>query len=481
MRQLSGSDAYFLYSDQPGRHQHVSTIYLYDPSTAPGQTVSFETILKHVEERLSSSRLFRQKLVHVPLKLDYPYWIEDPHFEIEFHVRQLALPQPGDWRQFCTQVSRLHARPLDMNRPVWEMYVIEGLDHVPFLPEGAFAVVTKVHHSAIDDVTENDLTAALHDLQPEVVAVESGNVWRSENPPGNLELLSLAWFNNTTKLLETGQMVWDKLPWVGDQAHEAGETLHLGEDAAPPTRFDQPLTPHRVWDARFFSLDDLDTIADMVPDASRDDVVLAIISGALRYYLDSKDELPDHSLWAMLPIHVQRENERGIPGHRVQLARAELMTETEDIFDRFEAIHEEMNRVNSEDVLSASEISELQEVLPSTTMALAARTIVASLGPGEHFRENHNAIVATVPGPSQTLYFCGAQLIGFTGMGIVMDKLGLSHTVTDYDGQLAIAAVSDRAIMPDSEYYAQCLQAAFDELLQVARKRAVKSTAAKAR
>ncbi|MGI9232865.1 MAG: wax ester/triacylglycerol synthase family O-acyltransferase [Woeseiaceae bacterium] len=481
MRQLSGSDAYFLYSDKPGKHQHVSTIYLYDQATAPNGTVRFKTILQHVRQRLGTSRLFRQKLVHVPLNLDYPYWIEDPHFELEFHVRHIALPQPGDWRQFCIQVARLHSRPLDMNRPVWEMYVIEGLDNIPFLPDGAFAVMTKVHHSAIDDVTENDMTVALHDLQRDAVAEEHQDLWRSENRPGKLELLSLAWFNNTTKLLETGQALWDKLPIVGDHAEEAEETLHLGEEAAPATRFDGSLSPHRVWDARFFDLQDIDAIAETMAGITRNDVVLSICSGAIRRYLDSKEELPERSMWAMLPIHVHHETERGIPGHRVKLARAKIMTAMDDPFERLQAIHLEMIRVKTEDVLSAKEMTELQEVLPSTTMAIAARTIVADLGPGEHFRENHNTIVATVPGPEQTLYLCGAKLVGFTGMGIVLDKLALAHTVTDYDGQLAIAAVSDRSIMPDPGYYAECLQLAFDELLQVSKKRAVSSTAAIAR
>ncbi len=179
MRQLSGSDAYFLYSDQPGKHQHVSTIYIYDPSTAPAGEVPFDTILEHVRSRLATSRLFRQKLVHVPFNLDYPYWVEDPHFELEFHVRHIALPKPGDWRQFCIQVARLHSRRLDMNRPVWEMYVIEGLDNVSFLPKGAFAVLVKVHHMALDDVTEDDFTVALHDRHRCAVASGSGAGWRS--------------------------------------------------------------------------------------------------------------------------------------------------------------------------------------------------------------------------------------------------------------------------------------------------------------
>ena len=468
MRQLSGSDAYFLYSDQPGKHQHVSTIYIYDPSTAPAGEVPFDTILEHVRSRLATSRLFRQKLVHVPFNLDYPYWVEDPHFELEFHVRHIALPKPGDWRQFCIQVARLHSRRLDMNRPVWEMYVIEGLDNIPWLAKDAFAVVTKVHHAAIDDVTENDITVALHDLDPETEVGGPKAIWRAENTPGNLELLALAWFNNTTKLVESGQAFWDKLPFIGRKHRETEETLHIGDEEAPDSRFNAKLTPHRVWDARFFDLDDITAIQELVPNTKVNDVILAICSGALRKYLDSKGELPERSLWSLLPIHVHHTSERGIPGHRVKLTRARLMTKYEDPLQRLQAIQEEMVRVKTEDVISAAEMTELQDILPSATMAAAARTIVAGVGPGEHYRENHNLIITDVPGPTEPLYLCGAKLVAFTGMGIIMDNLTLAHTVTRYDGQLAIAAVCDRQVMPDPGFYAECLQESFEELRTLA-------------
>ena len=144
------------------------------------------------------------------------------------------------------------------------------------------------------------------------------------------------------------------------------------------------------------------------------------------------------------------------------------MTTIEDPLERFRAVQQEMLRVTSEDTISAGEMTELQDILPSTTMAAAARTIVAGVGPGEHYRENHNMIVTDVPGPKDTLYLCGAKLIGFTGMGIIMDNLTLAHTVTRYDGQLAIAAVCDRMVMPDPGFYAECLQASFDELKALA-------------
>ena len=150
MRQITGGDALFLYSDKQSGHQHLSVLYFYDQSEVKGGALRFKAILDHVERRLGRAPFFRQRLVGVPFNLDYPYWINDPHFDLEFHVRHIALPQPGDWRQFCIQASRLHSRPLDMSRPVWEMYVIEGLNKIDFLPPGSFAIMLKVHHVAID-------------------------------------------------------------------------------------------------------------------------------------------------------------------------------------------------------------------------------------------------------------------------------------------------------------------------------------------
>jgi WS/DGAT/MGAT family acyltransferase len=463
MRQLSGSDAFFLYSDKPGQHQHISTIYIYDPSTAPGGEVSFDTILDHVRDRLSTSRIFRQRLVEVPLNLDYPYWIEDRHFSLEFHVRHIRLPPPSDWKKFCIQVSRLHSRPLDLTRPVWEMYVIEGLDNIPAFPAGAFAIMTKVHHTAIDDETEEDFTTALHDLPTLKDSSELRLRWHPEETPSTWQLLALAWFNNTTKLVESGQALWDKLPIFGNGGIETEDVLHSSEEKAPETRFDQEISPYRVWDNCVVDMKDVESIMDAVPGATLNEVVLATCGGAAKRYLEDKDELPKRSLWALLPIHIHHEEDEGLPGHRVQLTRTRVMSQISDPLARLRAIVREVARA-WEHSLSATEINEVQDVLPSTTMTMAAKTISASFGPGRRFRENHNMVVSVIPGPEKPLSLCGARLIAFTGMAIILDHLALSHTVTTYDGKLTIAPICDRKVMPDPAFYRQCLEESFREL-----------------
>ena len=200
VQQLSGMDASFLYGETPRAHMAGGGIAIYDPSTAPGGKVTFKGVLQHVEERLHLARVFRQRLVRVPLDLDHPYWIEDPDFDLEFHIRHIALPAPGDWRQLCIQVARLISRPLDLDRPLWEMYVIEGLDNVEGVPKGSFAVISKVHHAAIDGMSGMEMTSAIHDDDaigdlPEPPT----SPWKPEPIPSSGDLLWRAGMNNARR------------------------------------------------------------------------------------------------------------------------------------------------------------------------------------------------------------------------------------------------------------------------------------------
>ena len=177
MRQLSRNDALFLASESAHSNSNVSLIQIYDPSTAPGGRLQFKSILALVQSRLHRSPVFRQKLRSVPLGLDEPYWVEDENFDLEYHVRHVALPKPGDWRQFCIQTSRIHARPLDLNRPLWELYVIEGLDSLLDLPKDSFALLTKLHHAAIDFRRGTAIITLLHDLTPQPPQPEPPEPW----------------------------------------------------------------------------------------------------------------------------------------------------------------------------------------------------------------------------------------------------------------------------------------------------------------
>src|SRR5512134_2806374 len=201
MRQLRGEDARFVYGESGHANSNITLISIYDPSTASDGRVHFKGLLKHIEGRLHLSPIFRQKLLRVPLELDFPYWIEDEGFDLEYHVRHIALPKPGDWRQFCIQASRIHARPLDLTRPLWELYLVEELDSLLNLPKDSFAILAKIHHAAIDEHGGAEITALLHDTTRIPPPAEPPEPWFPESPPGSIELLARAVVNNVVRPL----------------------------------------------------------------------------------------------------------------------------------------------------------------------------------------------------------------------------------------------------------------------------------------
>ena len=183
LQQLQGMDASFIALETRNSPMHIGSILIYNPATAPGGFVRFKDILRFFESRMVLSRTMRQRLVRVPFDLDYPYWIEDASFDLEYHLRHLALPRPGDWRQLCIQAARVFARPLDLTRPPWEFTVIEGLDNIPGVPAGSYAFVTKVHHAAIDGLSGIDLMEALHTLTPDAPPPDKIDRWQGEAAP----------------------------------------------------------------------------------------------------------------------------------------------------------------------------------------------------------------------------------------------------------------------------------------------------------
>ncbi|MDH5242221.1 MAG: wax ester/triacylglycerol synthase family O-acyltransferase, partial [Gammaproteobacteria bacterium] len=186
MDQLSGQDAQFLYLESENNLTHITSISIFDQTTVPGnEVVRFKDILQHVSSRLHMNPVFRRRLVRVPLELDFPYWVDDDHFDLEYHIRHGRLPEPGDWRQFCIHMARYHSRPLDMNRPLWEMYVVEGLDNIEGLPKGSYAIATKIHHAAADGAALSEFFGAMADIDNKgtpAVPLNSARLSRSPMP-----------------------------------------------------------------------------------------------------------------------------------------------------------------------------------------------------------------------------------------------------------------------------------------------------------
>ena len=466
MQQLSGQDASFVYLETPHTPMHIGSVGIYDPSTAPGGFVRFKDILEFVGSRLGGARSFRQRLVRLPLDLDHPYWIEDPDFDIEYHIRHIALPKPGDWRQLCIQVARLHSRPMDLAKPLWEFVIVEGLDNIEGLPPGCFALVAKVHHAAIDGMSGVELSAAVHDLSPDKPNRIANDDWKADDLPGVADLLIKSYFNTLRKPLQYAETAARIVPGLArlSQSVSKGDVSLQNQKLAPKTRLNGKVGSHRVFDAAPFPLAEIRRIKDKVEGGTVNDAILAIVGGGLRKYLEAKGELPAETMTAMAPISVRAEGEKASLGNLVSAMVVGLGTHIADPMERLRFVHAEA--VNSKaltNAVGARTLTDYSQFMPAGLSGLAAR-LYTRLGAANAHAPVFNTVVTNVPGSRVPLYFAGARMVGMYGLGPIFDSMGLINTIYSYVDTIAISFTADRDMMPDPADYANALKHAFEEL-----------------
>ncbi|MEM8771084.1 MAG: wax ester/triacylglycerol synthase family O-acyltransferase [Pseudomonadota bacterium] len=468
MKQMQGLDAAFVAFEQPNAPIHIGSILIYDPSTAPGGFVRFKDILKFIKGRLHMAPTMRQRMVKAPFNIDYPYWIEDPKFDLEYHIRHVALPKPGDWRQLCILAARNFARPLDLSRPPWEFLVVEGLDNVEGVPKGSYAILTKVHHAAIDGVSGVDIMHALHTLEPQTDELPKPDPWKPERMPSQVGLFARGYARAWTIPWRQTATALKAAPGFARAAKGfvKGDFDVMGAMSTPRTRFNNVVSPHRVIDGVSFSLADIKRLRALAEGATVNDVVLSIIGGAMRQYLASKGELPEDSLAAMAPISVRDESERNTMGNQVSAMRAPLGTHIEDASERLNWVHEETTKSKAmTNALGARQMTEMSKLSPALFMGLGARAY-SRWGLANRMKPIFNTVVTNVPGPPIPIYSNGAKLVGLYGNLCLLDGVGLGHVVHSYIEDITIGVTACREAMPDPSYYMECLRESFDAHLE---------------
>lgn len=466
MQQLSALDASFTYLETANTPMHLGSVAIYDPSTAPGSFVRFKDILRFVGSRLGGARAFRQKLVRVPFDLDHPYWIEDANFDLEYHIRHIALPKPGDWRQLCIQVARLHARSMDLSKPLWEFTVIEGLDNVEGVPPGSFAVVHKVHHAAIDGLSGVEMLSAIHDLDAEMKPRFPKSEWQPEEVPAMGNLLFRSYFNMLSQPWRTVETIGKSLPGLARLTGQVskGDVAIKNARTAPKTRLNGKVSSHRAWDAVKLSLAEVRAVKDAIPDGTVNDVMLAIVGGALRKYLQAKGELTKETLTAMAPISVRDDSEKSSMGNLVSAMIVGLGTTIEDPIERLQFVHQEaVNSKAMTNAVGAKNLSDYSKLIPAGLAGIAAR-LYTSIGLANAHSPIFNCTITNVPGPRVPLYFAGAKMLALYGSGPIFDGMGLINTIYSYGPDIAISFTADRDMMPDPADYAEALRQSFEEL-----------------
>lgn len=470
MEQMQGLDAAFVAFEQPNAPIHIGSMAIYDPSTAAGGFVRFKDILGFIEGRLQLAKMMRRRMVKAPFSIDYPYWVEDPDFDLEYHVRHAALPTPGDWRQLCILTARTFARPLDLTRPPWELLVVEGLDKVEGAPKGSYAILSKVHHAAIDGASGVDLMHALHTISPDIP--DSGvDRWRPERMPGQLGMFARGYVRGFVNPVRQAQLAVKSAPAALRLARGAmkGDFDIASTMKTPRTRFNGKVSPHRVVDGRSFALADVKAMRSLAEGATVNDVMLSIVGGAMRAYLANTNELPEETLAAMAPISVRSDEEKNTMGNQVTAMRAPLGTHIASAAARLEFVRDETGKSKAmTKAVGARRMTEISKLSPALYMGLGAR-VYSQWGLANRIKPLFNTVVTNVPGPPVPIYSTGARLVNIFGNLCVLDGVALGHVVQSYVDKITITATACRDAMPDPAFYSECLQASFDEHLAAAK------------
>jgi WS/DGAT/MGAT family acyltransferase len=468
MKQLSSTDSQMLFVETTAAPNHIAPLTIYDPSTAPGGKVTHKGILTHLESRLHLAPGFRRKLMRVPLDLDEPYWVDDPNFDLEYHVRHLALPKPGDWRQLCILVARLISRPLDPSRPMWEMNIIEGLDNIEGLPEGCFAVLLKIHHSMVDGKAGVALISALHDLEarPKRSAkLETPEIWQPKTQPSAWQLAGIGLRRILFKPGHVLKVVARSAPGLisNRDMRKSKPSFRV-----PNTPLNGEITAPRVYDARRYALSDFKAMRQLVPGATINDLALAVVGGGMRKYLEAKNALPKGSLIASVPISIRTkaEAEATTEGNELAIQNVPLCSEVADPVARLQAICEVMRDTKAYvEAVGARKLADISTAIPGRVAGLLAHslTTVGRLA-GETLMAN--TVVTNVPGVQVPLYLCGARCVFSGGGGPLNGHIGVIHLVGSYCGEITLNYMAARDLLPDPDFYSQCMDEAFGEYMQ---------------
>jgi len=452
VQQLTGLDNSFLRMETPSTYGHVASLAVFDPATAP-RPVTFDDVRSLVLERIHLVAPFRRRLVEVPFGIDCPYWIEDPDFDIDFHLRHIAVPPPGDRFQLAELAVRIAARHLDRSRPLWEMYVIEGLQG------GYVAELTKIHHACIDGVEGAEILGVLLDVEPDASAVSRpAEPWQWEREPSQWSMLGRGMVGLMSRPRVGMRLARHAVPSLGTISRnfavrlpgvrKRDDVLSRPAVGAPRTPFNGVITPHRRWSFGSLPIDDIKQVKNGLG-ATVNDVVMALCAGALRRWLIEHDALPNGPLLAMVPVSVRVDDEMGAGGNRISAMVAVLPTDEADPRRRLEAMKAEMVVAKQEHgALPADLLQDFAAFTPPSVLGMANR-VAARARLMDRVNLPFNVVISNVPGPQFPLYTAGARMEGIYPISAITDGVGLNMTLMSYNGNLDFGLVADREMVPD--------------------------------
>jgi len=458
---LTGLDASFLHLENDGAHMHVAGLMLFD-----GEPPAYERLIETTEARLHVVPRYRQKLAFVPFGQGRPRWVDDPHLNLRYHIRRTALPRPGSEAQLRALAGRVFAQPLDRDKPLWEMWLVEGLEDGPEGPR--FALMSKTHHALVDGISGVDIVSVLFDATPDPPEPpDPPPPWIPRPEPTQVELLAEALLERATVPREAARSVRAVFRGPRQVARSVGEGLvgvgamaWAGFRPAPRSPYNTAIGPHRRYAWVRTSLDDIKAVKNALG-GTVNDVVLATVAGALRLHLQRRAIEPPQTLRAMVPVSVRADSERGALGNRVAAMMAPLPVGEEDAQRRLATIAGAMQGIKrSGQAVGAQVLTELSGFAPPNLMAQGSRLVST-----ERF---FNLVVTNVPGPQFPLYLMGRELREINPMVPLAKGQALGIAIMSYKGRVNFGLLGDWDAMPDLDEFAADLHASLAALAAAA-------------
>ncbi|QFU75470.1 DUF1298 domain-containing protein [Halioglobus maricola] len=468
MEQLNSIEHMFFDMEAGNFSLDVSSLHFYDPATAPRGKVSYQQVFNRFRAGVDAVPVLRRKLVTVPFGVDHPYWVDDAEFDLANHLEHIELEGDGDWAQLMEVVAALFARDIPRAKPLWFGAIITGISGVEGLPENGYAMFLKMHHAAIDGASGRAIQEAIHDMKPKGVR-KPGEVaeWGGEEAPSRLKLLAKAYPNNLRKLILAGRAMVKAVPALVREGSANRDPAADGDSGGlllPETVFNPKRSGGGLRiDGAMFPLADIKAMRSLAAGATLNDVVFAIIAGAMQRYMELYGDVPAQPLIAGMPMDVRGEGDENAKV-MVTALMSRLYTNIDDPIERLVLTHE--SNKAGKDSLSIRAARPMMGVLEHTPHLALSPLIRASawLAERSNFIPMHT-LITNVPGIPVPIYLAGGRMVGLMGVVPVAGRTGLTHAVFSTPETLSITMTCDKAVMADTRDYVDCLQASYDEYL----------------
>jgi len=479
MESISGMDATFLYGETDTSPMHVGSVAIIEGS------LKFDTFKKVIASKIHQMPRLRQRLMEIPFKVDYPYWVDDPNFNLDMHIHRMALPKPGGWKELRAMASKIFSHHLDRSRPLWSFTFVEGIDSIAQVPKGSVAVISKIHHVAIDGMAGAGMMSLIFEMSPTPAKLQEPRIWKPKPLPNEIGLMTRSAMSFTKSPFKLAKIAKDAAMGTikaGFLTRAQHIDLPTAPFSAPKTTLNGIISAQRKWNSAILDLERVKHLRKVMG-TTLNDVVLAICAGALRNHLEEHKNLPIKPLVAMVPVSVRAKSDASAQGNKISAMLVQLATDVSDPIERLEMIHENALRGKTyQGAMGAKTLSNLAEAIPFGVANQAAR-MYSRYNIAKMHNPVFNVVITNVPGPNIPLYLQGHKLQSIMGMAPIIDGMGMIITVLSYNGQITISPTSCVNSMPTMDNFTKSILDSANELeaaILELEKSAIKKTKSKA-